>query len=805
MAAPPRTEGSFAMSAEAQAGGQLLAGLAVLCRQLLVAPHHENGTGRLQTWFWTAVMITAAVKRADLFVLFTKVQAGSQTAIQQGRYSDFWAGRRHMLAVVLGTALAAVAQESAAGRLKVLWRKAASAAMLNTYLDEDNSFYRMKLAGTVENPDHRITDDIRTLVDYVVDLASKLPEHLTKFVGLSGLMWRTSPLTCLMLWSYALLGTHASRQPQGGSPGAGQGPGASGGKLTPERKDALLAMSAEHFEACSIWLSPGQKAHLLGLRAEQTGDPLALSRQAKQQHDTLKDQVAKAKNAWEKSQELLAKQLQKTAELKAKFMELEAKELEAARAAASAFSELGRASRPQPADHAAYLVEQLRELGVEAGVVDSIKQVAEARDHDLDMDAAIGNLKQGDWMDKLVSSAGESGITRSQLEVLKTLTRPISVAQTKQVRCRIRHLQSSPDVPDSNLAVCFLEALDRFRVFDYVVMDYFAAVASDTAECLHKQATQLKIVNWDRWVKTHSVGGAAALFKYVQLPDPWQPSTLDSFTLRPNSSMGVPPRSFLHLPDVALELLCGLIGKIVEQGAASKELDVLRSQAAAALDAKTSGKSRTLALALAPQANYDPIWRATLEPIKAFSSVLWAARVPCHVLEHGLEAARLALSGKDQMWPQVRGPLGALFATLARVGIVVVEPLVWKLPDGLELKLKYICPRVLLHCCAHAVRHWVNLQISEHLQMPEFRTGFWDGPLKHLLSAKGNLTWQQRGYLRSAIIGLLPYPLQDIDGAELYALFAVLRFAVPPVVVHTDSDFVWKGTILNGPLKKMCS
>ncbi|CAK0848370.1 unnamed protein product [Prorocentrum cordatum] len=671
---------------------------------------------------------------------------------------------------------------------------------------------------------------------------------------------------------------------------AQRGPGAVGGKLTPERRDAMLAMSAEHFEACSIWLSPGQKAHLLGLRAVQTGDPLALSRHAKQQHDTLKDQVAKAKNAWEKSQEVLAKQLQKTAELKAKYVELEAKELEAARAAASAFTELGRASRPQPADHAAYLVEQLRELGVEAGVVDSIKQVAEARqkakkdeeeaaaakarDHDLDMDAAIGNLKQGDWLDKLVSSAGESGITRSQLEAAL-----------------------------DELAVCFLEALDRFRVFDYVVMDYFATVASDTAERLHKQATQLKIVNWDRWVKTHSVGTGCG---YDQ----------------------VPPRSFLHLPDIALELLCGLIGMIEEQ-----ELDVLRSQAAAALDAKTSGKSRTLALALAPQVNYDPIWRATLEPIKAFSSVLWASRVPCHVLEHGLGAAKLALSGKDQMWPQVRGPFGALYATLTRVGIVVVEPLVWKLPDGLELKLTDICPRVLLHCCAHAVRHWVNLQISEHLQMPEFRTGFWDGPLKYLLSAKGDLTWQQRGYLRSAIIGaqwpqdrqfqqgwidspnclacqeapgtlvhrhavcksmleaigeplpdairlmlphadqndlvrlmlervlvplpkapqavlqmplepcvkwygdahqltgdlyldgslfidyphrgiaawavvalaadsdtavctitgLLPFPLQDIDGAELYALLAALRFAVPPVVMHTDSDFVWKG------------
>ncbi|CAK0793500.1 unnamed protein product, partial [Prorocentrum cordatum] len=316
---------------------------------------------------------------------------------------------------------------------------------------------------------------------------------------------------------------------------AAAGPGAVGGKLTPERRDAMLAMSAEHFEACSIWLSPGQKAHLLGLRAVQTGDPLALSRQAKQQHDTLKDQVAKAKNAWEKAQEVLAKQLQKTAELKAKYVELEAKELEAARAAASAFTELGRASRPQPADPAAYLVEQLRELGVEAGVVDSIKQVAEARqkakkdeeeaaaakarDHDLDMDAAIGNLKQGDWLDKLVSSAGEGGITRSQLE----------------------------------LAVCFLEALDRFCVFDYVVMDYFATVASDTAERLHKQATQLKIVNWigaeflcSSLVPSHMAVAGAEVEVGVR----------PARALRPCGPGGPPPQAALYLFAMYTNVYC---------------------------------------------------------------------------------------------------------------------------------------------------------------------------------------------------------------------------------------------------------
>eukprot|EP00959_Pyramimonas_sp_CCMP1952_P114517 2394299-Pyramimonas_sp.AAC.1 len=118
------------------------------------------------------------------------------------------------------------------------------------------------------------------------------------------------------------------------------------------------------------------------------------------------------------------------------------------------------------------------------------------------------------------------------------------------------------------------------------------------------------------------------------------------------------------------------------QGTAVQELEHLRSQAAAALDSKMSGKSRTLSLALAPQQYYDPSWRATLEPIKAFATVLWARLVPRHVLEHGLNAAAAELAGKASPWPLVRGPFGALWATLDRVGIVLVEPLVWKLPGG---------------------------------------------------------------------------------------------------------------------------
>eukprot|EP00959_Pyramimonas_sp_CCMP1952_P404113 8467855-Pyramimonas_sp.AAC.1 len=54
------------------------------------------------------------------------------------------------------------------------------------------------------------------------------------------------------------------------------------------------------------------------------------------------------------------------------------------------------------------------------------------------------------------------------------------------------------------------------------------------------------------------------------------------------------------------------------QGTSVGELETLRAMADASLGAKAAGRSRALALPLVPSPNFDPIYRATLEPVKAF-------------------------------------------------------------------------------------------------------------------------------------------------------------------------------------------
>eukprot|EP00959_Pyramimonas_sp_CCMP1952_P472043 9499407-Pyramimonas_sp.AAC.1 len=65
------------------------------------------------------------------------------------------------------------------------------------------------------------------------------------------------------------------------------------------------------------------------------------------------------------------------------------------------------------------------------------------------------------------------------------------------------------------------------------------------------------------------------------------------------------------------------------QGTRMTEVHTLRALAAAALDARASGRSGTASSLLTSSPRMDPIYRATLEPVKAFMHVLWREICRC--------------------------------------------------------------------------------------------------------------------------------------------------------------------------------
>eukprot|EP00854_Cymbomonas_tetramitiformis_P021492 gene21492-25852_t len=116
-----------------------------------------------------------------------------------------------MLYVILTLAATSTIKDLAASRLKLVWRQVSTERLLVRYLDERGSFYRLKAARSVPNADARIAEDLASIVDEVVNLTTVLPSHFYSFFRFTSVMWQTSPRTCLLLWTYALLGTFFTR------------------------------------------------------------------------------------------------------------------------------------------------------------------------------------------------------------------------------------------------------------------------------------------------------------------------------------------------------------------------------------------------------------------------------------------------------------------------------------------------------------------------------------------------------------------------------------------------------------------
>eukprot|EP00959_Pyramimonas_sp_CCMP1952_P174724 3651735-Pyramimonas_sp.AAC.1 len=95
---------------------------------------------------------------------------------------------------------------------------------------------------------------------------------------------------------------------------------------------------------------------------------------------------------------------------------------------------------------------------------------------------------------------------------------------------------------------------------------------------------------------------------------------------------------------------------------------------------------------MTPRPKFDPIYRATLEPAKAFMHVLWRDLVPISTLQKGLAAAAARLGSHSSPWQAIKGPLSALWASLKRVGVDASDLRAWVFPNGQVIDPTQLCP-----------------------------------------------------------------------------------------------------------------
>ena len=176
-----------------------------------------------------------------------------------------------------------------------------------------------------------------------------------------------------------------------------------------------------------------------------------------------------------------------------------------------------------------------------------------------------------------------------------------------------------------------------------------------------------------------------------------------------------------------------------------------------AIEARLAADSRALALMLMPNAQVDPIYVATIEPVVMLARALWETWFPLNVLHDSIEWSL----GAARTWAQVRGPLAVALLSMRRVGWDVASLTCWSTRVGVLCNPCEVGPWVVRKLFTRDIEAWQwerDATSSERLALGHVRRGAVVQPLRRLLGVEASsqhaeqLTGKQKAYLRSALV-----------------------------------------------------
>ncbi|CAK0836964.1 unnamed protein product [Prorocentrum cordatum] len=121
-----------------------------------------------------------------------------------------------------------------------------------------------------------------------------------------------SPLTVALLVLLVPLGVDVAKE----APGLLARPQSSAKAIGKQQAQAFAAMSEEHYATACTLLTAAQRAQVAHERAQQSGDPRAVSRAAQEEHGQLKSKLGALGAMLEKAAHILKTQLQRVVELR---------------------------------------------------------------------------------------------------------------------------------------------------------------------------------------------------------------------------------------------------------------------------------------------------------------------------------------------------------------------------------------------------------------------------------------------------------------------------------------------------------
>jgi putative ATP-binding cassette transporter len=160
--------------------------------------------GKVRLLFAAIVALLLAIN--GLNVVNSYVGRNLMTAIVERSRSSFLSMVVLWILVFACLTIAAVVVRFVEERLALLWRDWMTRTLVAGYL-EGGAYLRLKERGDLDNPDQRITEDVRAFTATTLSFVLMGMNAIFGIVAFSGVLWSISPLLFTVAVAYALLGS----------------------------------------------------------------------------------------------------------------------------------------------------------------------------------------------------------------------------------------------------------------------------------------------------------------------------------------------------------------------------------------------------------------------------------------------------------------------------------------------------------------------------------------------------------------------------------------------------------------------
>ncbi len=141
-----------------------------------------------------------------LNVLNTYVNRGFMTALAEREVGRFFSLVAVFASVFVVLTVVAVFKAFTEDRLRLRWRQWLTRHLTDRYLS-GRAYYRLKGRADVDNPDQRLSEDVKTFTDQALALLLILGNSTVTLVSFSGVLWSITPWLCVAAVLYAAFGS----------------------------------------------------------------------------------------------------------------------------------------------------------------------------------------------------------------------------------------------------------------------------------------------------------------------------------------------------------------------------------------------------------------------------------------------------------------------------------------------------------------------------------------------------------------------------------------------------------------------